>query len=283
MIRVEVRCPQPPRFPDSRSGALVLDLHNIHLSPGGLSGDGSAPRARFADVDPSHFSSRHAPHNLFHLDIGRIVVAHSLASEGKAYLLVSLSPLPPVPVSPGVITARYGRTSPTLGDQSVSSSAVSISVSKTPSKSPRQQKPGTPVVAMDVQSVYINLNKPLLDGLQYWADDVSQLAERMFGDKLRDSTSERGLSRNSSLLGSHFFAQSSGGSEAEFPPKPAGEGSSETVVKLLVSEGPSTCSQLESLCQSFGRFRGVQCSESHRETRHRQAIRHLGLVPGLSG
>jgi len=165
-------------------------------------------------------------------------VAHSLASEGKAYLLVSLSPLSPVPISQGVVTARFGRTSPTLGDQGFSSSAVSISVSKTTPKSPRQQKPGTLVVAMDVQSVYVNLNKPLLDGLQYWVDDVSQLAERVLGDKPRDSTSERGLSRNSSLLGSHFFAQSSGGSEAELSLKAAGESSSETVIKLLVSEGP---------------------------------------------
>ena len=240
VIRVEVRCPQPPRFPGSRSGALVLDLHNIHLSPGGLSGDGSTPRARFADVDASrdtsHFSSQHAPRNLFLLDIGRIVVAHSLANEGKAYLLVSLSPLSPVPTSPGVVTARFGRTTPTLDDQGFPSSAVSISVSKTTSKS-RQQKPGTPIVALDVQAVYVNLDKPLLDGLQYWVDDVSQLAERLSGDKLRDSTSERGLSRNSSLLGSHFFAQSSGGSEAEFSSKPVGEGASETVVKILVSEG----------------------------------------------
>lgn len=165
-------------------------------------------------------------------------MAHSLASEGKAYLLVSLSPLSPVPISQGVVTARFGRTSPTLGDQGFSSSAVSISVSKTTPKSPRQQKPGTLVVAMDVQSVYVNLNKPLLDGLQYWVDDVSQLAERVLGDKPRDSTSERGLSRNSSLLGSHFFAQSSGGSEAELSLKAAGESSSETVIKLLVSEGP---------------------------------------------
>jgi len=242
VIRVEARCPQPPRFPDGRSGALVLDLHNIHLSPGGLSGDGSPARARFADLDAprdaSYFSSRRAPHSLLLLDVGRIVVAHSPASEGRAYLLVSLGSLSPVPISPGVVTPHFGRTSPTLGDQDLSSSAVSVSVSKTTSKSPRQQKPGILVVTMGVQSVYVNLNKPLLDGLQYWVDDVSQLVERVLGDKLRDSTSERGLSRNSSLLGSHFFAQSSGGSEAELSPKAAGEGSSETVVKLLVSEGP---------------------------------------------
>jgi len=239
VIRTEVRCPQPPRFPDSRSGALVLDLHNIHLFPGGSSGDGSALKARFSDLDApgdvSHFSSRRAPHNLFLLDVGRIVVAHSLAGEGKACLLVSLGPLSPVPT--GVTIPRPGGVSPTPGDQGFSSPAVSISANRTTSK-PRQQRPGTLVVTTDIPSVYANLNKPLLDGLQYWADDISQLAERAFGDKSKDSGSERGISRNSSFLGSHYFAQSSEGSEAGFSPKPLGEGTSETVVKLSVSEGP---------------------------------------------
>ena len=241
MIRAEVRCPQPPRFPDSRSGALVLDLHNIHLFPGGSSGDGSALKARFADLDASrdvsHFSSRRAPRNLLPLDVGRIVVAHSLAGEGKAHLLISLGRLSPVPILPGVTAPRLGGVSPTPGDQDFSSPAVSISVNRTTSKS-RQQRPGTLVVTTDIPSVYVNLNKPLLDGLQYWVDDISQLVERAFGDKSGGSGSERGLSRNSSLLGSHYFAQSSGGSEAGFSPKSLGEGASETVVKLSVSEGP---------------------------------------------
>ena len=164
-------------------------------------------------------------------------MAHSLAGEGKANLFVSLGPLSPVPISPSVATPRFGGMSPPQGGQDFSSPAVSISVNKTASKS-RQQKQGTLVITMDISSVHVNLNKPLLDGLQYWADDVSQLAERIFGDKPKDSGSERGLSRNSSLLGSHYFAQSSGGSESEFSPKPPGEGASETVVKLSVSEGP---------------------------------------------
>ena len=247
MIRLEVRCPQPLRLSESRSGTLVLDLHNIHLSPGGPSGDRSSLKARFADLDTSgdvsHFSSRRAPRNLLLLDVGRIVVAHSLAGEGKAYLLVSLGPLSQVPVSPGVSTPRFSGVSPTHGDQGFSSPAVSISVNKTTPKS-RQQKPGTLVLTTDIPSVYVNLNKPLLDGLQFWVDDVSQWAERTFGDKLKDSGSERGLSRNSSLLGSHYFAQSSGGSEAGFSPRPSGEGASETVVKLSVSEGQRTLPQL---------------------------------------
>ncbi|KAF9650852.1 hypothetical protein BDM02DRAFT_3092255 [Thelephora ganbajun] len=240
VIRVEIRCPQPPRFPDSRSGALILDLHNIHLSPGGLSGGGSVPKARFADLEVSgdvlHSSSRSAPHNIFLLDVGRIVVAHSPAGEGKAYLLVSLGPLSPVPISSSVATPRFGGMSPLPGDQDSPPPAISISVNKTTSKS-RRQKPGSLIVTTDIPSVYINLNKPLLDGLQYWVDDVSQLVERIFGDRAKDSTSERGPSRNSSLLGSQYFAQSSGGSEAEFSHKPLEGGASETVVKLSVSEG----------------------------------------------
>lgn len=164
-------------------------------------------------------------------------MAHSLAGEGKAYLLVSLSPLSHVPISPGITTTRFGGMSPTSEDQGFSSSAINICINKATSKS-RQQKPGTLVITADIPSVHVNLDKSLVDGLQYWVDDVSQLVERTFGDKAKDSASERGISRNSSLLGSHFFAQSSGGSEAEFSPRPAGEAASETVVKLSVSEGP---------------------------------------------
>ena len=240
MIRVEVRCPQPPRCSAGRSGALVLDLHNIHLSPSGSSGDGSTPKARFADLDApreaSHLSPRRTHLNLLLLDVGRIVVAHSLVGEGKAHLLVSLGPLSPVPVSHSVATPRFGGMGSTSGDQGSSSSAISVSVNKTASKS-RKQKPGTLVITVDTPSVYVNLDKPLVDGLQYWVDDVSQLAERAFGEKSKDTVSERGLSRNSSLLGSHYFAQSSGGSDSEFSPKPAGQRVSETVVKLSVAEG----------------------------------------------
>jgi autophagy-related protein 2 len=240
VIRVEVRCPQPRRFPDSRSGALVLDLHNIHLSLGGSSGDGPALKARFADFDlsreTSHLSSRRSAHNLLLLDVGRIVVAHSLVGEGKASLFVSLGPLSPVPVSPSVETPRFGDVSSFPVDQGSPRPAIGISINKTISR-PRKQKPATLVITMDIPSVYVNLNKPILDGLQYWVDDASQLVERILGDKPKDSASERGLSRDSSLLGSHYFAQSSGGSESEFSPKPFGESGSETVVKLSVAEG----------------------------------------------
>lgn len=237
VIRVEARCPQPPRCSDGRSGALVFDLHNIHLSPDGSSGSRSASKARFADPDEaSHFSSRHIPQNLLSLDVGRIVVAHSLVGDGKAYLLVSLGPLSQVPVSPGAAALRFGGMNPVPGDQDSSSSVINICVNNTTSK-PQKQKPDTLVITTDVPSVYVNLNKSLLDGLQYWVDDTSQLAERIFGDRQKDSTSERGLSRNSSLLGSHYFAQSSGGSESEFSPRPVGGSASETVVKLSIAEG----------------------------------------------
>lgn len=247
MVRVEVRCPPPPRFPKSRSGTLVLDLHDIHLSTGGSPGGESPLKAHFADIDASrdvsHFSSWSVPNSLFLLGMGRIVVAHSLAGEGKAYSFVSLGPLSPAPISPGVATPRFGGMEPSQGDHNLSLAAISISVNKATPK-PRQQKPATLIITMDIPSVHANLNKPLLDGLQYWVDDISQFMERIFGEKPKDSSSERGLSRNSSLLGSHYFATSSGGSEAEFSPESLGKSVSETVVKLSVSEGSSAFSPL---------------------------------------
>ena len=240
MIRIEMRCPQPPRFSNRRSGALVLDFHNIHLFPGGSSGEGSTLRARFAEFDvpgeASDFSSRQTLQNMPLLDVGRIVVAHSLAGEGKAYLLVSLGPLALDPISPSVATPRYSGMGPSSVHQELSSSAISISINKTISRS-RKQGSGALVITADVPSVFVNLNKPLLDGLQYWVDDVSQLGEHVLADRPKDSASERGLSRNSSLLGSHYFAQSSGESELEVTTKKVGESASETVLGLSVAEG----------------------------------------------
>ena len=162
-------------------------------------------------------------------------MAYSAIGQGKACLFASLGPLSPVPIS-NVPTSHLGSVNVASGNQNLSSPTINITINKTISKS-RKQRSGTLVITTDIPSVCVGLNKPLLDGLQYWVDDVSQLVERTFGERLKDSASERGLSRNSSLLGSHYFAQSSGESESGISSKPAGESAGETIVKLSVAEG----------------------------------------------
>jgi autophagy-related protein 2 len=87
---------------------------------------------------------------------------------------------------------------------------------------------------VDIPSVHIDLSKPTLDGLQYWADDAAQLIERTFGGHTETEEAE---SRDTSLIGSRFFAKSRhSGSEIRLNAGPS-QGYSETVVKIAISEG----------------------------------------------
>jgi autophagy-related protein 2 len=105
-------------------------------------------------------------------------------------------------------------------------------------------KPPTVVLTIDVPSIHAEISKSLLDGLQLWADDVSQLVERKFGGGGETDT-DKAESRNPSLIGSRFFAQSrrygnksseeSGNGFSDPPEVP-----SEAVIKVAVSEGSTS-------------------------------------------
>lgn len=91
------------------------------------------------------------------------------------------------------------------------------------------------LVDIDIPSVEAELNKPLLDGLQLLADDISQSLERLGGE----TATEGDQSRDPTLIGSRFFNQRTAsvvGSETS--------GDSETkqsqlIVKATVIEGQS--------------------------------------------
>lgn len=82
-----------------------------------------------------------------------------------------------------------------------------------------------------------------MDGLQLWADDVSQLMERTFGEVPRSQRN----SRETSIVGSNFFVKSRSGSDSETTTDLGSEQVSETIVKVTVSRGafkvlhPSSC------------------------------------------
>jgi autophagy-related protein 2 len=89
---------------------------------------------------------------------------------------------------------------------------------------------------VQIPSVHMHISKPLLDGLQYLADDISQLIERSFGSE--DGSEKE--SRDSSLIGSRFFAKSRSGS-GTISGISTGRASakSESVVKIEITEGKS--------------------------------------------
>jgi len=101
--------------------------------------------------------------------------------------------------------------------------------SKTSSKSPAF------ALSVDIPGVHVDISKQILDALQYWADDVSQLLEILSKSPSLDKNSNsRGDSRDTSLIGSRFFVNSRSGSGSLTPTE-----SAESVIKLTVTEGKS--------------------------------------------
>lgn len=227
MIRVQLRCPSPPKYPP-RSGALVFDLHDIKLSIG------STPvtaTPRFANIDTPSVSTVSGSQVLLSAQCRRIVVALSLVGESKATAVISLGSLNFGVAPHGLDSDTKTTAPPPLQPRIVVTKSI-------PSKkSPSHSSPTSTITALsvDIPSAHINISKRVLDGLQYWADDAAQLAERAFND----TYTEKADSRSTSLLGSRYFAKSQDNSSR------SGSGFSgrrqepynETVVKIGISEG----------------------------------------------
>jgi len=94
---------------------------------------------------------------------------------------------------------------------------------------------GTPAVAIsvDIPAVHVDVQKSGVDELEYWADDVGQLLERL-GDA--NDRGETGDSRDTSLIGSRFFVRSRGGSGLDSGMTGSGNDNAESVLKLSITE-----------------------------------------------
>jgi len=231
MVRLQIRCPCPPGRP-RRSGAFVLDFHDIRLSTGPTPGK---PPPRFSVLDyPLPPATLHTPEGsggnvLLAAECRRIVIANSLVEGSKATTVLSLGPLNSVSDVSDEL-----RSSNTL----LSPMQPRITLTKSTPPSMSSSIPTIPTLALsvDIPSVHVNISKSVLDGLQYWADDAAQLVERSFGTAIGDSDTERADSRDTSLIGSRFFAKSRSGSGSGLSAS-RGDAASETVIKVAISEG----------------------------------------------
>ncbi|KAJ7449880.1 hypothetical protein FB451DRAFT_1052586 [Mycena latifolia] len=189
MIRVQARCPPPPGR-TARSGAFVLDIHDVALRTGPVERKNTT---RFASHDPAPADA------LLSVECKRILVACSSVGESRASALLSVGPL----VSGGA----DGSDLPSLLPR------VTLSKSTQSLHSTARQSASSITVALIVQipSVHVHISKPMLDSLQYLADDAAQLIERVFGSENGRDT-EKIESRDPSLIGSRFFAKSRSGS-----------------------------------------------------------------------
>ncbi|KAG5728038.1 Autophagy-related protein 2 [Termitomyces sp. T112] len=214
LIRIQIRCPSPPGC-SPRSGALLVDFHNVRLCS---SPEPSKKSARFVD-DSAQTNERSAGSNeafLMGASFERMIVAYCPASESNAKTLLSVGSL----------------TSSSDDVSKITSSPLLPRIVVTQLFPSSIERSRAIVISIDIPSVAADITKPLIDGLQYWADDVAQLFDRPGSE---DRLIERTESRDTGSIGSCYFAKSrnesgsacSAGSEPSQP---------ETVVKLNVLE-----------------------------------------------
>lgn len=181
MVRVEVKPPPPPSSA-ARSGIVVLDLHDVQLA----SKSPEPARIRFASS----------------LDV---------VNEEAVTLYASLQKLMISHVALGTPTTA----SPVLSIGSLSDNADEIRVSRSlPPLRPKiaiQQVQsggrGHPTLILSIPSVYVVLNKAVLDGLQYWADDLAQFLDGP-PTSVQKAYPPHGGESERSILGSKFFSKS---------------------------------------------------------------------------
>ncbi|EKM55349.1 uncharacterized protein PHACADRAFT_208868 [Phanerochaete carnosa HHB-10118-sp] len=233
-VRLEVRAaPRASQRP--RSGAAVLDIHNLSLSNGEQSN--TAERGpRFADVEGTFETSQniedHSTGTLASARWQRLVFAYALVGERKARALLSVGPLP----------ARINIDAPLLGSPptqfySGPSPSPCVTISQGVS-SIEQRELVSLILTAHIPSVSVKLSKDVVDGLQLWADDVSRLAESAFGSQ-PPSTSN---SRDQSLIGSRFFSGSrrSASDSVSTVSAQRGDATKETIIKATISEAAVT-------------------------------------------
>ncbi|KAF8077884.1 hypothetical protein FPV67DRAFT_1463315 [Lyophyllum atratum] len=227
MIRIQIRCPPPPQRP-LRSGALVIDLHGIKLF---TAPEPSKKAARFATTElPDMSGVPQTSEETFVLgaNLRRIILACSPAHESSAIPIFSLGSLSPSADAQGVDNAPEAAVSP-----------LQPRIIITKSKHMSVERPPVLALSIEIPSVVVDISKPMLDSLQFWADDVAQHLDKTFNAEDRreddDILTEKADSRDTSLIGSRFFAKSRSGSGSAVSANP-GASQSETVIKSNISE-----------------------------------------------
>lgn len=247
-IRVEVRTPPPPnRAP--RAGAVVLDIHDLRLSPDHGEKQDVAPIARFGTVEEFH--GDHAPsqraRGQANVVLGaswkRAVVAYSIVGESKARAMLSLGSLS---YGPSDQASHFGAGTPPARESNGHGlrPRVAVSQAQTSSDSDGASSVNKTAISVDLPSIHMELSKPLFDGLQLWADDLTQLMEAAFTEVPGSNEGTQRGSGHSSLIGSRYFANTStvgsgtesGGASLANTVTARPEQRSETAVKIAITE-----------------------------------------------
>lgn len=233
VIRVEVRCiPPPGRL--SRSGSLLINIYDF------LASNNPVPKKsplRFSEGlwTAPRPATDHGPRaEMCAVQLLGILIAYAPATEVQAQTLCVLGCMPDNTGDDHGSTLFA--TEPSSGPLPVRLALWKINLSNSSTTSSRLS------LTIDVPLINLVVVKGIFDGLQYWTDDVAQLFERCMSGA--DKVTEALPSRNPSLIGSRFFMKpgnsgnrSGEGSALDSPVHKPQTDSSETIVKVNVTEG----------------------------------------------
>jgi autophagy-related protein 2 len=212
MIRVQLRCSSAEGY-ESRSGAVVLDAHNLELT------SGHPTMHELGDL-PSSAST-----TAWHLHWTRMLISHAPSGFRRASGVIMTGTVP-------ASLESAGHDSPTASPHaSVSERAMIVG-----RQSRTQTSSVKTAITVMLPALQVVLAKPAVNGLQFWTDDVSQLMARLQAtdpSQLAATSSSRGPS----MIGSRFFARygSRNGSVSSTPS--ADTSRSETVMRLEIKQG----------------------------------------------
>jgi hypothetical protein len=145
-------------------------------------------------------------------------IAHTAVSDTKATTILSVGPSR----APNPNVKPCGGSTPTQKAPGLIEPELSQVLIRT----------GVPTtLEVQLPVLYVLLTKFSIDGLQYWIDDATQWAERAVGERRLDQ------SRDTSLIGSRFFARNSSIGTVET----AGAGKSQTIVSVTLDRGERIC------------------------------------------
>lgn len=214
-IRLSVRCP-PPTHISNRSGTLIFDFRDTNLA---MHARITTPTTRFAQRGSSPQPDSDASQGtvLFDIIFNRIILAYSLVGTTTAASILSIGPL-----AEDHHTQFMDTEAPPLKPR--------ICIMK-PKLGISKMAPGL-ALSIDLPCVQSSLDKVYFDALQYWADDVSQLLERI---SVCEAETELNDSRNPSMIGSRFLAKSRNSSALGGSPNDGAE----IVIKVSITESKS--------------------------------------------
>jgi len=240
MIRVQIRCPSPPSLLQ-RSGAAILDIHGLTLTSRLPLGVGDMyPPGIGTKTESTHQDSSSRDNHLLTAEWQTLLLACSSAGAETARGFCSVGPL--LPDADAEVPAFHDHIRFQCdASESLTRRSSFVKLSQNPPFPSGQngRRSAAVVTEIDIPSIVLNISKPLFDGLQFWADDVSQLLERTTAT---DDAAQENMSRDPSLLGSRFFSNSKHGS-VEIPVDEISsdniKSSTESIVKVTISEGES--------------------------------------------